>query len=324
MPRLHLLHAVALAASLAACGGGGSSGSKSDTLPPTQVDCKKGSAKLTGHFTSPNGAVPVAGGIVTVASAPGCTASTGGDGAFELDGLTPGATTVTIERGHFHGSGPATPGTPVTVKIDATAVKIGYVPGDFDSIEAVVAGLGFTPVPLSMGALAQAATDLASYDVLLLNCGLDESYFADNATKAALVGWVNAGGVLYASDYAGIYVDSYFNGKVKYLSPDMYQGVDGTQTAKVEDEALARALGKTTAEINFDLGAWVVMNGVGTGTDVLLSGPVDTFDVGKLTGKPYAVQFAAGAGRVTFTSFHDEAQTTADMQTLLEQMVFGL
>jgi hypothetical protein len=31
-----------------------------------------------------------------------------------------------------------------------------------------------------------------------------------------------------------------------------------------------------------------------------------------------------GGGRVTYTSFHNEAQTTADMDQLLEQMLLGL
>lgn len=318
-----LRHASALGAAvlLAACGGD-SKPKKEDPLPPAVVDCKAGTSTVTGTFASPNGEVPIAGGLVTLASAPGCTGSTSGTGGFELQNVPATATVVTVTRGRFHGTAPVTPGTPVVVHVPADSVKIAHVPGAFDAIEAVVQRLGFTSTAIAMSDVATA--NLSQYDVILLNCGLDEAYSDDAATKTALTGWVSAGGLLYASDYAGLYVDAFWSGKVKYLTPDMYQGVDGLQTAKVEDEALTRALGKTTAEINFDLGAWVVMNGVGSGTDVLLSGPVETYDVGNLTGKPYAVQFSSGAGRVTYTSFHEEAQTTADMDTLLEQMVFGL
>jgi len=318
-----LRHASALGAAvlLAACGGD-SKPKKEDPLPPAVVDCKAGSSTVTGTFTSPNGEVPIAGGLVTIASAPGCTGSTSGTGEFELQNVPMAATTVTVTRGRFHGTAPVTPGTPVVVHVPADSVKIAHVPGAYDAIEAVVARLGFTSTELLMGELG--TTSLADYDLILLNCGLDEDYLGDADVKAKLTAWVTAGGLLYASDYAGIYVDGFWGGKVKYLSPDPYQGVEGFQTATVSDESLARALGKTTAEINFDLPGWYVVNGVGAGTRVLLSGPVETYDVGDLTGKPYAVQFASGAGRVTYTSFHEEAQTTADMDTLLEQMVFGL
>ena len=38
----------------------------------------------------------------------------------------------------------------------------------------------------------------------------------------------------------------------------------------------------------------------------------------------YAAQFAVGRGRVTYTSFHNQAQTTADMDTILEHLILSL
>jgi hypothetical protein len=60
-----------------------------------------------------------------------------------------------------------------------------------------------------------------------------------------------------------------------------------------------------------------------TAAELVRKFPAVSYDYVTAT-KPYAVQFATGAGRVTYTSFHNEAQATSDMQRLLESMVFGL
>jgi hypothetical protein len=56
---------------------------------------------------------------------------------------------------------------------------------------------------------------------------------------------------------------------------------------------------------------------------VLISGPVTTYSA-TFADKPFVAQFTDGTGRVTYTSFHNEAQTTQDMDRLLEQMLLGL
>jgi hypothetical protein len=125
-------------------------------------------------------------------------------------------------------------------------------------------------------------------------------------------------------------VDGAFPGKITFLSPDPRVGEEAANSmATIVDATLASALGKTTASINFNLPGWVVIDSVAGGTTVLLTGPATVPTAAPpytvtLQGKPYAVQFAHGSGRVTYTSFHNEAQTTADMDRLLEQMLFAL
>jgi len=314
----------ALLCALAACGGG-KSGSRGPVDQPWVVDCGAGTATLTGTFMTPLGGVPVVGADVTFSGAPGCTASTSGAGAFEMHNVPAGDGTVTGHKGRFTGSHSATPGTPVQVTIDPSSVAIAYVPGEFDTVEQIVVTLGFTASVLQMSEVATA--DLASYDLLLLNCGLDEGYVADDPTLTALRSWIEAGGVVYASDWAAIYVDALYPGEINYLQPDWYVGSDGTQTATIVDETLRRAVGKSTASIVFDLPDWVAIDTVAADVTVLLTGTVVTLESTprNLANRPYAVQFTAGSGRVTYTSFHEEGQTvTGDMATLLEQMVLGL
>jgi hypothetical protein len=312
----------------AGCSGGGDDGGQPPPPgpPPGQLvaaDCAAGAASLAGSFSAPNGATPVANADVTISTAPGCAAKTSAAGQFQFLNVPSSPATVTATKGMFQVSSAATPGAaPAALVIPADAASFAYVTGAFDSIQSILTGLGFTPVETFEADLA--AANLASFDALFLNCGLGETHVADLPTLAALQAYVNGGGTLYVSDWAYVYVEAAFPGRVSFLQPDTRVGeaTDAPVGAQVVDPSLQAALARTTAEIMFDLGGWAVIDAAPAGTAVLITGPA-TYLGGAAT-KPYAVQFAHGSGRVTYTSFHNEAQATADMQRILEAMVFGL
>lgn len=334
MTATRALAALLLSAVLAACGG--SSSSSPPPGPPSKpavvlvpVSCNAGTAELEGVFRAPNGSTPVGGAAVAISTA-GCTALTNADGRFKFTGLPASPATVTATKGNFSVSAAATPGSAVlSLVIPANAARLAYVAGSFDSIETILRDLGFSPVPILEAELA--TTPLSQYDAVFLNCGLDESY-ADPlvdaavayATTTALGAYVAGGGTLYASDWAASYVDVTFPGRVIFAGK-FGASTDAPVTAQVLEPSLQAALGATTAEIMFDLGGWVVIESAGAGTQTLISGPVQAYSGGTGTvTRPYAVRFSSGGGRVTYTSFHNEAQATADMQRLLESMIFGL
>jgi hypothetical protein len=314
----------------AGCSGGGDDGGGQQPPPgqtPGQlvaVDCAAGAASLAGSFSAPNGATPVANADVTISSAPGCAAKTSVAGQFQFLNVPPAPATVTATKGMFQVSSAATPGaTPVALVIPPGAASFAYVTGVFDSIQNILTALGFTPVETFEADLASA--NLASFDALFLNCGLNETHVADQPTIDALQAYVNGGGTLYASDWAHSYVEAAFPGRVSFLQPSPRVGdaTDAPVAAQVLDPSLQAALARTTAQIMFDLGGWAVIDAAPGGTAVLITGPA-TYLGGAAASKPYAVQFTHGSGRVTYTSFHNEVQATADMQRLLEAMVFGL
>lgn len=322
--------AAAAAMALAACGGGGGSKESQDGgLLASVVDCKAGSSTIHGRFVSPSGTVAVAGAVVTVSTVAGCKAGSDQTGAFTFQQVPSSTATVTATKGLYTASSEAVPGVAVELRIDPASVQIGYVAGDYDSIETVVQRLGFAPTALYASDLA--GTAVGQLDVLLLNCGMAEDYATSPDVIGNLRSFVQGGGVLYSSDWAFVYVDAVWPGKIQFLpnntqypgGPYLGESGDGLQ-ATVSDAALRLALGKDTASIDFDLSEWVVMDSVASGVAVLLSGPAPLILGSTLSNRPYAVQFADGDGRVTYTSFHNEVQTTADMDVLLEQMLLGL
>lgn len=312
---------------LAACSssaddGSGSGPGRPVALPPSAVDCSMGSGTLTGRFLAPNGTTPIVGGFVYFGSGD-CWAGTDKDGYFSATGLPVTETLVRAEKGLFRSEAKATPGaSPLSLRVDASAVKLAYVPGSFDTIQRVLERLGFVPEPIDEEALSTA--DISQYAGIFLNCGLDTSHAREQEVQNVLKGYVENGGVLYASDWAEAYVRAVFPGRVNFLEPDARVGEAGPQEATVLDESLQRALGRNNATINFDASIWAVIDSVAQGTQVLVEGPVVTVDETQLSKRPYLVQFPAGQGRVTYTSFHNEAQTTGDMDILLEQLLFQL
>ncbi len=311
------LAAAAVAALLCACG------SDSPKLG-SAVNCKAGGSTLGGSFMAPNGTTPVVGGNVVISTAPGCQAVTDKAGAFTFQNVPSSAATVTATKGFLTATASGTPGQPLTLQASAAGLRLAYVPGSYDQIEAVLTRLGFgsSLTALTADQLGTAALD--QYHAVFLDCGLDDTWATDAGTQAKLRAYVGGGGYLYASDWAYTYVDGAYPGKIVFLAPDprVGQAADAVK-ATIHDASLEAALGKATASINFNLGSWVVIDSVPAPGQVLVSGPVTTYDAA-FPDKPFVARFADGTGRVTYTSFHNEAQTTADMDLLLEQMLLGL
>lgn len=293
-----------------------------DFLPSAAVDCEAGDATLKGRFLAPNGSTPVAGAFVYVGSGD-CWAGTDQDGYFSVTGLPMEETSVRAEKGMFRAEGAATPGSStLSLQVDPSTVRLAYVEGMFDTVELVLERLGFTPERIDEHSLT--SENLANYEAVFLNCGLPQAPAEEAHVQQALRSYVEGGGVLYASDWAEVFVREVFPGKVNFLAPDSRVGDVGTHEAKVLDEGLARALGKSTATITFDAPVWAVIDSVPESSRVLVSGPVVTMDGTELPDRPYLVQFEAGQGRVTYTTFHNEVQTTEDVDVLLEQLLFQL
>mgnify|MGYP001182012591 CR=1 FL=1 len=292
-----------------------------EELPAAKVDCAAGESQLQGRFVAPNGETPVAGAWVYIAAGD-CWAGTGADGSFAVRGLPEGETVVRAEKGLFRAEAVGSTGAPLQLRVEQGELKLAHFEGLFDSMDQVLADLGFESTPLDPDALA--TTDLTPWDVVFFNCGMGQWQAEEPAVQEALRAYVEGGGRIYLSDWADVFVSATFPGRIGFASPDARLGAMGEQTATVHDEALVRALGKRTATVGFDAPMWTVIDSVADDVEILVSGPVETVTGESLGERPYLVQFGAGEGRVTFTSFHHEQQPTDDVRTLLEQLVFQL
>ncbi|MCP4921432.1 MAG: hypothetical protein GY913_31430 [Proteobacteria bacterium] len=128
--------------------------------------------------------------------------------------------------------------------------------------------------------------------------------------------WVESGGTLYVSDWEWELFEAVVPEAVDFRE-DPRIGEAGTLTATILDRNIAAMLGSETASVAFDLPSWAVIDGVDQATP-LVQASVDGRQ------RPLAVSHAVGDGRVIFTSFHNEAQMTEDMQTILYSLILSL
>jgi len=286
--------------------------------------------QVTGTVTSPNGNVPIPGATVSIASYLAYTASTTTDsaGKYTLNNVPDGNYTLTATKGNWSGQitisvqGGSVSGD-TQIRFDTDASNIAVVQGDYDSVEIVLNDLGVLYTFIYESDLADYSI-VSGFKIIFLNCGCDTSYASDPTVQANLQNFVAGGGSLYASDWAYLYAEDAWSSAIDFPA-DPYIGDSQEITADVVDSALAAYLGSTTVPINFDLWSWVVMNGVGAGTTIHISGDFTTYD-GPMTDKPILVSFSpsVGGGRVVYTSFHYEAQITDESKKVLEYFIFSL
>lgn len=286
--------------------------------------------QVTGTVTSPNGQVPIPGATVSLASYLAYTASTSTDsaGKYTFDNVPDGDYILTATKGNWSGQitisvqGGSVSGS-TQIPFDTDASEIAVVQGSYDSVETVLDDLGVLYTFIYESDLADYST-ISGFKIIFLNCGCDTSYASDPTVQTNLQNFVAGGGSLYASDWAYLYVEDAWLSAIDF-PVDPYIGASQEITADVVDTTLAAYLGSTTVPIMFNLGSWVIMNGVGSGTTIHISGDFITYD-GPMTDKPILVSFSpsVGGGRVVYTSFHYEAQITDESKKVLEYFIFSL
>lgn len=298
-----------------------------------------------GRVCAPNGTTWVSGATVTVPTSEGTWETlTNGDGWWQLPGLPPGDHQVFVEKGSFamtfsiHVEDGELTEAVFDECLEQGDLRIAVVAGEWDSIGSVLDHLAIEFDGVN-GFNDNATTDfltdssaLATYDMIFFNCGMSLDWAdSDRATVAAnLQDFVNNGGSIYASDWAYFTVEAAFPDQNTFVGNDdelggAFRGASGLVTAHVDDPAMASLLGGVNADIDYDLGGWVPL--VSSQATPLLSGSFtyyDDWDLPQNHTGPLATRFTSGQGSVTYTSFHNEVQTTFDMDLLLQDIVLSL
>ncbi len=296
---------------------------------------------VTGTIVTPNGS-KVGGATIEVASNSSYKTKTNNEGEFSFS-VPSGEQRLKV----FSGSGDIfRTSLNVSVTIDATANigdivldnpgSIAYLAGDYDNIQDIIDdSLGYSMVAISSEDL-QNLNALNAYDLIFLNCG---EFAVGNSSlgqteqdliRSNLNSYITNGGKAYGSDWAITYfapactVDSLeeiginfeINNTIFGENDVCFKliGVEQEVTANVVDANLSTLIG-STAEVNYDLPGWAnIETGLSFSGNVLLSNP--TLGI-------MAFDQSIGDGHVLFTTFHNEANITEDMEEILEYFIFN-
>lgn len=318
--------------------------------------CKKESKETTvvGYVYSYNGKYPLGGIKVYIESSPSNYDYSNSEGYFEITDPPTGNQVLVLESGSFKTSinievkedeenVVSTKDNPIKFGKETTApVKMAVVRGDYDEIEALLDSIGFprisSPDVDSTGYviydyysdILQDPSQLSKFDILFLNCSDYQTFRGDSMAITNLRNYVNDGGSLYASDWAYDAVESAFPEYIDFYGEDSIPGSakqgmsESNVESKIVDERLKEALGKDEILVNFNLGAWVIIENVSSQTQVWVrADSVHTYSQ-TLLDKPLMVKFNYGNGQVIYTSFHNEAQVTEDMIEILITVIYSL
>lgn len=286
----------------------------------------------------------------------------GADGSWTLTDVPCGLHNLVITKGSFVAasnvavrSGQTTDLTGAGQKLcfDADTTAIAVLGGNWDDIEGLLAQLGLDYDLYSddetAGAegtlvdLLSSPEKLARYEIIFADCGGANGWMPQDHLDVMpnLKTWVLAGGSLYMSDYAWVYGEWAFPDAIEFQGSDsvfdMYTDKspqmipsDQTITATVTDGALATYLGKNTLTVVFDRGPQIAPDHAGVGTFAHVVGSFSPLlEIGtdfRASDVPLALSYvpSPGAGRVIYTNFHNDAQATDDMLTVIQYLVFTL
>lgn len=314
---------------------------------------------ITGRLCDPSGDGWVVGAVVYISidyNGDGIEdvriqTTTDADGYFTLEDVPTGNYTIHAEKGSYSAE--------IDVEfyggdyefeeeycLDPESVNIAVVNGEFDHIGQILTELELNYDSYGSSTYMNLLTDLEKmneYDIIFFNCGMPFTWQnSQSLVTSNLSSFVAEGGSVYASDWAHQIIEAAWPNKIDFVGhdhefPDPYVDYDLTNTpyvgqstyleANVLDGTMSQILG-STAQINYDLDAWVVPLSMGSGASAMLTGTapawdLTTWDTVTYQNVPLAVRFAPG-GTVIYTTFHNESQMTSDMELALKEMILNL
>jgi len=280
------------------------------------------------------------------------------DGTYYVLDVPCGTHTVNIEKGSFATTHPVTvmsgelldvTGAANKLCFSSGAAKIAVLAGTWDDLGGLLEQLGLRYDFFnehgdegSDGSIVELLSDpqrLKSYDILFANCGGTTGWLPQDEPQVMpnVKDFVLGGGSLYMSDYAWVLGEWSFPDKVEWYDNDDPSSMgdsdspqvipSGTKVkATVADGTLATYLGKNTIDIQFDQGPQIAPVSVANGAFAHVIGDIEAPFELSIKNAPLALSYvpADGAGRVIYTNFHNDAQTTSDMLTILNYLVFTL
>ena len=223
------------------------------------------------------------------------------------------------------------------------------VEGQYDRIQDVLSRMELSNVTLHDGIpstlfwaeeLFSTRDYINEFDVVFVNCGVEEIEFAQRLSPNALTNlrkYVEQGGSLYVSDWAYELVEQAFPDKINFINDDLEHdaaqvAIGGAYPTRVIDEGLQAVVG-TSFEIDFAFQLGTVITEVAPDVTIYLEADMSfrrkvggEFIADRLTNTPVTVGFKHGLGKVIYTSFHQEADEALDgpEDAVLRYLVFEL
>lgn len=277
---------------------------------------------ITGLITAADMLTPIPGVEVAPWGFTGPKDTTDSRGRYYMSDIAVGGHTLLATRGHFSGKVPVDViGSRLTEQPPGVIMpsgKLAYVPGSYDSIEKIVRDRLRYPIDQIAAADLSNPAITSQYDMIFLNCGLDQSRATDPATIANLRDYIAAGGIIYASDYAMGYAKALFPEDLISVAAN---GDVQTAPATVTSQELLAFVGKTDITIYYKLGAWYTLEQISANARVLLTG---SYTAGGTTqsNQPLAVVIDHGEGHLVYTTFHNNDAPTPDQVRVLYYFVF--
>ena len=244
-------------------------------------------------------------------------------GYYEFTNVSNGAKKLYFSKGSFKDTISITV-SGGSVVVDTSHLQIAkpfaYLFGQYDDIQTIIRdSLGYSVQSITTSTI-NSNLNLQNYSVIFLNCGTNALSGITNTGATNLKSFMQSGGRIYASDFA--------YGTVIKMYPELsgiQNGNSQTITGNIVDQNLQHYMNASTVQIFYNLGSWYSISPtIDQSVNIPFLKATYTTGSGTITNNVVAFYRTESLGKLIFTTFHNEANVTAQTIKILKYFIFEL